>query len=245
MMNHSRQKASWIARILYSIFTIPVTLQASWEFKMWLLRLRTKSLRHRLAGLRNLKVNLGCGEHGREGWLNFDALPGPGIDHAYDIRHDFPLADESADCIFTEHVVEHLDYYQEFPKFLNECFRALKPGGGIRIIVPDAALYLKGYMEQDWDLLRSIRPLNEHNADVATNYVYKNKMELVNEVFRQGFEHKYAYDFEGLALRLREAGFVDIERMNFNCTRHAGLNIDRVERSGESLYVEATKPAIS
>ena len=47
-----------------------------------------------------------------------------------------PESNKSVDLIYACHVVEHLDQ-EETNKFFNECKRVLKPGGIIRIVVPD------------------------------------------------------------------------------------------------------------
>lgn len=74
-----------------------------------------------------VKLNLGCGTNKLDGWQNFDA--------EIDIARPLPFADASADRIFAEHVVEHVDYRQALA-FFAECRRVLKPGGVIRIAVP-------------------------------------------------------------------------------------------------------------
>ena len=66
-------------------------------------------------------------------------------------------------------------------------------------------------------------------------------MEFINEVFRQGSEHKYAYDAETLMMRLRDAGFVQVVQQSFGVSASSASPIDTVERRGESLYVEAIR----
>ncbi len=66
-------------------------------------------------------------------------------------------------------------------------------------------------------------------------------MQLINAVFRQGGEHKYAYDEETLALVLRQAGFRRINRCGFGVSADPEMAPDTASRSGESLYMEAIK----
>jgi predicted SAM-dependent methyltransferase len=73
------------------------------------------------------KLNFGCGGNHLAGWQNYDA--------EVDIGALLPFDDDSADYIFCEHCVEHIDYYAAIC-FFQECHRVLKPGGVIRIAVP-------------------------------------------------------------------------------------------------------------
>jgi hypothetical protein len=66
-------------------------------------------------------------------------------------------------------------------------------------------------------------------------------MELVNAVFRQGAEHKFAYDAETLMLDLRAAGFSAVQRQAFGKSFAEDALLDTPERASESLYVEARK----
>ncbi len=66
-------------------------------------------------------------------------------------------------------------------------------------------------------------------------------MEVVNSIFRQGTEHKFAYDAETLILDLTRAGFSFVIHQDFGKSVMPALIIDRPERATESLYVEALK----
>ncbi len=82
------------------------------------------------------KINLGCGNNYLTGWDNHDA--------DVDITKPLPFADGSADFIFAEHVVEHIEYYAAL-KFFAECRRVLRPGGVVRIAVPSIEqIYKRG-----------------------------------------------------------------------------------------------------
>lgn len=188
-----------------------------------------------------LRLNIGCGPCGKSGWTNTDIDPFPGVNCIYDCRKSLPFPDNSARCIFTEHFVEHLDYCEEIPHFLSECHRVLETGGVIRIIVPDAEKYLQGYCHGGWEELAKIRPLGPGRRDVHFGSLYNTKMELVNVVFRQYFEHKFAWDYETMEFVLRLCRFSTVYRKEFGQSIQEGLAIDMPERASESLYVEAVK----
>jgi predicted SAM-dependent methyltransferase len=81
-------------------------------------------------------VNLGCGSHYRKGWLNFDLYPASDEVVRANIIQGVPLDDGAADFVYHSHVLEHLTR-DDGERFLQECYRILKPGGILRIAVPD------------------------------------------------------------------------------------------------------------
>jgi predicted SAM-dependent methyltransferase len=191
---------------------------------------------------RDLAVNIGCGSSAKPGWVNVDIFKFPGVNCIYDCRRELPFADGSVRCIFTEHFFEHIDYTEEAPFFLIECHRVLQPGGVMRIIVPDVEKYMRAYCAEGWEELIRVRPLHPDHTDVHFGSRFNTKMEVVNVVFRQYFEHKYAYDFSNLEFLLRHYGFVDIQKREFGKSALPELCIDNADRVSESLYVEAVKP---
>ena len=95
-------------------------------------------------------LNLGCGERYHGDWVNVDIVAtGPGV-MVHDLDRGLPFDDDSFDAVYHSHVLEHLAK-ERAPVFLDECFRVLKPGGIIRVAVPDletiARLYLKNLEE--------------------------------------------------------------------------------------------------
>jgi len=61
-------------------------------------------------------------------------------DEGVDIVHNltefpYPFEDNSVDAIHASHFVEHLDGTERM-KFMDECYRILKPGGKMRLIHP-------------------------------------------------------------------------------------------------------------
>jgi hypothetical protein len=66
-------------------------------------------------------------------------------------------------------------------------------------------------------------------------------MELLNVVFRQGHEHKFAYDFETLRFLLRRYGFSEILLQEYSKSMMPELCLDQAARASESIYVDARK----
>jgi|SRR5579864_2817377 len=192
---------------------------------------------------RNLSVNIGPGLFAKAGWVNIDIFKFSGVNCVYDCRKELPFADGAVRCIFTEHFFEHIDYLEEAPFFLSECYRVLQPGGVIRIIVPDVEKYIHAYCAEGWEQLIEVRPLRPDHTDVHFGSRFNTKMEVLNVVFRQYFEHKYAYDFPTLEFVLRRSGFGGIQKQAFGKSLLSELCIDNPDRISESLYVEAVKLA--
>jgi predicted SAM-dependent methyltransferase len=81
------------------------------------------------------KLQIGAGPNNFPGWLNTDYKPIEG--QAYlDATARFPLPDKSFDYVFSEHVIEHFNYWEGLD-MLRESFRIMKPGGRIRVVTPN------------------------------------------------------------------------------------------------------------
>ncbi len=83
-----------------------------------------------------LRLHIG-GMEPREGWKILNVQDGPGVDFVGTCVDLSRFADASVLEIYASHVYEHLGYLDELPRALAEAHRVLKPGGLIRIGVPD------------------------------------------------------------------------------------------------------------
>ncbi len=222
------------------------------ETRLAWLRLTRRGIDRRYASATDLLVNVGCGSQGRQGWINVDSVAARGVTCVRDCRTALPLASGSARAIFTEHFLEHLDYYEEAPKFLDDCRRVLSPGGVLRIIVPDGGKYLSAYCGGGLEDMSTFSPLLtlEPESDAAPFSLrrdvlpFRTKMEVVNFHFRQSGQHRFSYDFETLARLLSDCGFTSIVKSEFGVSGLPELAIDSESRAGESLVVEARSPTI-
>lgn len=218
--------------------------EAKWEAKALLRHfIRGRATRKRFRGKRGILANIGCGPRPIPGWENLDLVVMPGIT-CWDCRRGMPFEDSSVSVIFSEHMYEHLDRPHASAKFLAECLRCMEPGGLLRLVVPDAEMYLDAYAARDWEPFVAKRPLQPRDGayhDPWLGQDYQTRMEVVNSIFRQGTEHKFAYDAETLILDLTRAGFSFVIHQDFGKSVMPALIIDRPERATESLYVEALK----
>jgi len=182
-------------------------------------------------------LDIGCGLNVNDTFIGLDYLWHPGLDICCDVTKGIPLPDGSLKGVYTEHCIEHLelvDTYRLFAEFM----RVLRPGGTVRIIVPDAEIYARGYIAvRDGT---SDKPLPYHEHDVLDGF-YTPVMSL-NRIFNE-WGHKFIYDFETLRAMLERRGFVDIVEESFRSGRDATMLLDSEEHIAESVYVEAGKPA--
>jgi predicted SAM-dependent methyltransferase len=117
----------------------------------------------------------------------------------------------------------------------------LKPGGVLRLVVPDTELYLRAYIDGGWETLTKIRPLDAERRDTHGNSTYSTRMELINAVFRSAFDHRFAYDFETMSFLLKRFSFKDVIKQTYDQCLLSEICLDQERRASESLYVDAVK----
>ena len=190
--------------------------------------MRLNPVQARTERVRNLAyLNVGCGKKLIDHTINLNYEWYPGMDLTWDVtKTRLPFKDGQLSGIYTEHVLEHLPP-SRVPFVVQEWHRCLRPGGVLRVIVPDAELYLRTYCRiQDGG--NETFPYHQKEATA---------MDHVNRVFRS-YEHLYAYDFETLKKILSTAGFCDIQRCGHREGRVKEVLLDSDEREPESLRVE-------
>lgn len=111
---------------------------------------RGRSLEQALASYRRFPakprlLNLGCGRHFHPDWLNIDISPTHPAVYDMDLRKFWPLPSDFFDMVYHSHVLEHMSQ-NEGARFLHQCFTVLKPGGLIRIAVPDLERIARQYL---------------------------------------------------------------------------------------------------
>ena len=91
-------------------------------------------------------VNIGCGSIFHPDWINLDVLPLAKEVQSYDVREALPFLSQEIDVCYSSHALEHLSKEQA-KSFLTDCDRVLKPGGLIRIAVPDLEMIVRTYLQ--------------------------------------------------------------------------------------------------
>ena len=174
-------------------------------------------------------IQLGSGGNPKPGWINVD-LFATGADVALDLREELPFPSGVASLVYSEHLFEHLEYPAEAKRFVSEVYRVLQPGGTFSVVVPDASKALNAYADRT-DPFFSERRIRSYLALENPTHMHH-----VNYTFRADGQHKYAYDEETLGQVLRDAGFTEVSRRDFDPT------LDSAKRRGHSLYMRGLKP---
>ena len=212
------------------------------------------------------RLNIGCGMSPTSGWINYDNSPAVrvsgspalvralravgvmnrghvefaafcrsrGIRFANAVSR-IPHSDRSVDAIYSSHMIEHLDRL-EARRFLAECRRVLRPGGILRIVVPDLRVTVNDYVTKG-------------NADVFLDHL---QLDLdkphgfaghVRNILIGGRNHHWLYDGPSMQKLLGECGFDEAETLQPGRTKIAEPGeLDLFERAGESAYVEGRRP---
>jgi len=181
------------------------------------------------------KLHIGCGKNYFNGWINIDNNSDNNIlklDLNLDLRNSLPFRDDSADFIYNEHFLEHLTAAEGL-KALIEFRRVLKPGGVLRIAMPDLKDIINLYLNDNWK-----SDCAEFFQKFGMGFI-QTKAEFLNINFR-AWGHQWVYDWEELERRLREAGFAQIKQCQLRQSEIPEL-VDLETRNESTLVAEATK----
>jgi len=149
-----------------------------------------------------LKINLGCGwrNFGDE-WIHIDAGDYNHLDYTNINKLEFK--NNSVDLLYASHVIEYFDR-EEIKPLLKEWKRVLKPGGILRLAVPNFEQMIKLYYDKKLPLEEFLGPLY-------------GKMEMGKTTIY----HKTTYDFKSLSQLLVSMGFNNIRLYKWENTEHA------------------------
>jgi predicted SAM-dependent methyltransferase len=163
----------------------------------------------------------------------------PATTHWFNVNRRFRWPTDSIDAIYAGELLEHFtpDHGEHF---LRECHRVLKPGGTIRIRVPDNARFWANYL-QEYDAMKA-RARGEWRLD-HTRWIqmFFHDICVRRTVLRSmGHYHKWMYDEISLIKTLERVGFESIARMEYLDSRIPDIGSVEVR---DDLIVEAAKPA--
>ena len=124
-------------------------------------------------------LNLGCGHHYscHPSWTNLDFIStGKGV-IAHNLLDGVPFSENTFDLVYHSHVLEHMTK-ADGANFLAECLRVLKPGGVLRVAVPDLEQIVRHYLR-----LLEIG-LTDPDDDTARNDYHWILLELFDQAAR-------------------------------------------------------------
>jgi len=178
------------------------------------------------------KLNLGCGKcylPPDRGWTNVDLFTSGKADAYYDVT-SLPYEKGSFSLVYCSHILEHCHRFA-IVATLSHWRSLLKPGGILRLAVPDFAAITKWYNRTQ-------------NLDDVMGLLYGRQDMHLNR-------HTVAFDRITLARDLGRAGFRDIRDWDWRTTEHAAFDdfsqarLPHMSDSSETIWVslnmEATK----
>jgi len=131
-------------------------------------------------------VNLGCGLTNHPRFINIDGYPHPHIHYVSRIDRLSMFAHNSVDLIYASHCLEHFKY-GEVDRVLDEWHRVIKPGGIIRLSVPDIDKLIDIYNDTNDpdDIVPQL--MGGQNNKYNYHYVVFNGLNLKKYLNRAGF----------------------------------------------------------
>ena len=154
-------------------------------------------------------LNVGCGRHFHPAWRNIDMVSYDPQVEAHDLRLGLPADDNQYDLVYHSHVLEHLSP-SDGQRLIRQCARVLKPGGILRIVVPDleqiTRLYLQALEEAwhhpadpwpqakyDWLKLELIDQMVRHTSGGAMGPMMQQARGQLAELIAQRLGHEVTY----------------------------------------------------
>ncbi len=120
-------------------------------------------------------LNIGCGSTWHKDWVNIDFQSSSEHVIAHNLLNGIPFPDNSFEVVYHSHVLEHF-LPQDAEKLIKECYRVLKPGGILRVAVPDLEIITRNYIRYLEAALN-----NEPGADEKYNWTM---LELYDQAVR-------------------------------------------------------------
>ena len=183
---------------------------------------------------------------------------------AHDLSSGVPFPNANVDVVYHSHVLEHLVRDVSYG-FIRECARVLRPGGLIRVVVPDFERYCRNYLDHVAICEKDMRVIGEHDNLFEPLLLMSARREahgtslqpplrrfvenlLLGDARKRGETHQWMYDRFNFAALLLSCGFTDPGVRSFDHSAiddwySLGLDMDESgnEYKPESLYMEATR----
>jgi ubiquinone/menaquinone biosynthesis C-methylase UbiE len=172
-------------------------------------------------------------------------LEWPANTRSRDITTGLPHDNATVDVIYASHVFEHLTP-SDLRRVLTECHRVLKFGALLRVVIPDLRKGTERFLAGDraWFALSPGEPI----ADGYVRWLAMRTGEKggrAERLLRRALRsdeggHRWMYDGESMAQRLREVGFRDVQIRPFGeSSSPAAAALD--SRPHDSVHLDALR----
>ena len=177
----------------------------------------------------SLKLHIGCGSKRIEGFVNIDCRYLPTVDEIQNAELLRSYKPNTVDLIYASHILEHFGRWR-YKQVLQRWYEILKPGGVLRLAVPDFQSVCHHYnTNKDLSILMG---LLYGGQDYEENF------------------HYVTFDFHTLSKTLKEIGFGEVYLWDWRQTEHKDVDdfsqcylphMDKENGMLMSLNIEARK----
>ena len=183
-----------------------------------------------------MTLHLGCGERFIKGFIHVDINDLEHIDFVRDINDLSIFEDNSVELIYAAHILEYYSFIEVIP-VLKEWYRVLKPGGILRLSVPDFEKLIMVYEKSGNNIDKVIGPLF-------------GRIEIRSSDQKKFIYHNTVYNRTKLIMILEEVGFIKTYDWNWRLTEHSNIDdfsqayfphMDKENGILISLNIEAVK----
>ena len=211
-----------------------------------------------------VRLNLGSGPHTVRGWVNVDKSWSPQVQRRprvrrllerlqiigpdqvaegwqaeivrVDVTKCFPWPDGSVAAIYSSHFLEHLARSEAYT-VLERCHRALRPGGIIRLVMPDlehaARNYLNALEAGDERAADRFVEFLGFAPDLSGNFLRRVAVRLLHR------PHQWMYDEASLSHELGQVGFRNVRPASYRQGRIR--DVEQLDIRPESFFLEGER----
>lgn len=122
-------------------FDVQIAKKAIWSLK-------TRLNLSRRIGTTGRRLEIGPGDRRIPGYETLSIVGGRNVDYVCDAATRLPFSDNTFETIYASHVLEHIPWYQT-ARALIEWLRILRPGGELKVWVPDALKICEVFVEYE------------------------------------------------------------------------------------------------
>lgn len=202
-----------------------VVAGVKWAFIQYRRRIESgRTVRGLLRQGDDIRLEIGAGRR-RRGWYTLDR--NLDCDICWDLKDGIPFPDESVQCIYASHVLEHFAH-PELIELLRDCRRTLKPNGWLSVCVPSAEPYISAYAN---DVVLDEQQFLRYQSA----YYGESSIDYINYIAYMDGQHRYMFDETNLVGVLQRAGFSGCRLRDFD------PGVDSEARRIGSIYAIAER----
>jgi predicted SAM-dependent methyltransferase len=209
----------WCSKNIF--FGLPLKFYEKFTFKSYESK-SEEQIKNYILSHKIRKLQIGAGLNDLSDWLNTDIR-----EHNHTVYLDaakrFPIEDNTFDYVFSEHMIEHIDYNDGL-FMLKECFRILKNNGKIRITTPNLKFLVELYQENKTPTQIEYIKWSYNNFCDFNNGKESDSFVINNFFYNPNWGHKFIFDFQTLKIILENAGFRNVELVETNTSKDSHLH---------------------